>query len=96
MYKKYVEHIQSKPPHHRRQHAMQVAGTLTVLAFVIWIGTLGMRFGTPPQGSQDPGSVQADTDAQQTQLAGADASGDTSQSGLEVVGTSTDSTYSNY
>ncbi len=92
MYKKYVKHVQAKTPHHRRQHAVQMAGVFTALAFVVWVTTLGVRFGTTVNTGQvatgDQGNVQ------QTQLAGAAASGDTSQAGIEVVGTST--TFSNY
>ena len=40
----------SKSPHERRQHALQVAGGVTALAMLVWLGTLGMRFAsTPPQ-----------------------------------------------
>jgi len=41
--KKYFKHIQNKPPHERRQHAVQVAGVCTALVFVVWVTTLGMR-----------------------------------------------------
>ncbi len=89
MIKRYMEHMQTKHPHHRRQHALQVAGVFTALAFVVWITTLGLRFGGVP------GAVasQNGSDDQQTQLAGAGATSDTSQTGLQVVATST---YSNY
>ena len=93
MYKKYMQHVQAKTPHHRRQHAVQVAGLFTALAFVVWITTLSFRFGPTPSSGQVAGG--ANTDAQQTQLAGAASSGDTSQSGIEVVGTTT-SDFSNY
>ncbi|OGC88316.1 hypothetical protein A2419_00435 [Candidatus Adlerbacteria bacterium RIFOXYC1_FULL_48_26] len=89
MYNKYVKHVQAKAPHHRRQHAVQFAGLFTALAFVVWVTTLGVRFGT----SVNSGQV-ANND-QQTQLAGAGAVGDTSQTGIEVVGTTT-TTFSNY
>ena len=42
--------MQSKTPHERRTHAMQVAGGVTALALLVWLGTLGIRFdSTPPQ-----------------------------------------------
>ncbi len=93
--KKYFDHIKSKKPHHRRQHAAQVAGVLTAVAFVVWITTLSFRFaGTAPvAAAPDDGSG-----IQQTQLAGVDASdgSDSSAPGVEVVGTSTDDQFSNY
>jgi uncharacterized protein (DUF1684 family) len=48
MIKKYLAHIQSKPTHERRQHAMQLATGLTALALVIWVTTLGVRFAMTP------------------------------------------------
>ena len=45
--KKYIQHIQSKAPHERRMHAMQVAGALTAVVFVVWITTLGYRLASP-------------------------------------------------
>lgn len=44
--KRYFEHMHSKDPHERRQHAMQVAGVLTAAVFVVWVTTLGMRLGS--------------------------------------------------
>lgn len=92
--KKYFDHVKSKTPHHRRQHAAQVAGVLTAFAFVVWITTLGFRFaGTAPVAAA-PSDLSG---AGQTQLAGV-AGSDTSvnQSGVEVVGTSTNTGFSNY
>ncbi|HEV7449633.1 MAG TPA: hypothetical protein VGP13_03810 [Candidatus Paceibacterota bacterium] len=43
--KKYVDHIIAKEPHERRRHAMQLAGILTAMVFVVWITTLGLRIG---------------------------------------------------
>ncbi len=34
---------EQKSPHERRQFALQVAGTLTALIFVVWVSTLGVR-----------------------------------------------------
>jgi hypothetical protein len=96
--RRYIEHIKAKEPHHRRQHAVQVAGVLTAVAFVVWITTLPLRFGGTGAVAQTGGE---NADTQQTQLAGAgaaDTSTDgTNDSGLQVVGTSTDgSAFSNY
>ena len=44
--KRYIEHMQTKDPHQRRTHAMQVAGALTAVVFVVWITTLGFRLTT--------------------------------------------------
>lgn len=41
--KKYFDHIQSKEPHERRAHAMQIAGVVTAMVFAVWITTLGYR-----------------------------------------------------
>ena len=95
MIKRYFRHIQSKPTHHRRQHAVQVAGILTAVAFVVWITTLPLRFG-------GMGTVAGaeNQDAQQTQLAGVgsvDSTNTSDDSGVQVVGTSSEnSAFSNY
>ncbi len=47
--KKYLAHIQSKPAHERRQHAMQLATGLTAFAMVVWVTTLGVRFALTPE-----------------------------------------------
>jgi len=39
--------MHSREPHERRQHAMQVAGTVTALVFVVWLTTLPMRLSGP-------------------------------------------------
>jgi hypothetical protein len=44
--KQYLDHIKSKEPHERRQHAMQLAGAVTAAVFLVWITTLGMRLGS--------------------------------------------------
>jgi hypothetical protein len=48
MIKKYLNHIHSKPPHERRQHAMQLAAGVTALALIVWVTTLGVRFALTP------------------------------------------------
>lgn len=82
--------MHSKSTHHRRQHAVQVAGVFTALAFVVWVTTLGVRFGTVQQSTDGVTVMSAD----QTQLAGVGATRDTSDTGLEVVSTSTE--FSNF
>lgn len=77
MIKKYFNHIRSKTPHRKRQHAAQVAGVFTVLAFVVWITTLGMRFGGAPAAPQMQNPFDTSTSPDQTQVAGAAASADT-------------------
>ncbi|HWB34131.1 MAG TPA: hypothetical protein VG753_02340 [Candidatus Paceibacterota bacterium] len=42
--KAYIQKLQDeKTPHERRQLALQVAGVVTALLFVGWLGTLGVR-----------------------------------------------------
>jgi hypothetical protein len=42
--RRYIEHIKNtREPHQRRTHAMQVAGLLTGTLFAVWLGTLGYR-----------------------------------------------------
>ncbi len=43
--KKYYDNVMQKEPHHRRQHAMQIAGVVTAAVFAVWITTLGLRLG---------------------------------------------------
>jgi hypothetical protein len=90
MVKKYLNHMNTKSTHERRQHALQVATIVTALVFVGWLGTLGLRLGnfstTVASGSDQ---------AQQTQLAGViNGAGMTSNTPntLQVV----NSTSSNY
>ncbi|HEY4501832.1 MAG TPA: hypothetical protein VJJ20_02100 [Candidatus Paceibacterota bacterium] len=61
--KKYFDHIKTKEPHHRRQHAMQIAGVITAMVFAVWITTLGLRLGSSAQVAGD--------DANQTSLSAA-------------------------
>lgn len=62
--KKYFDHIKTKEPHDRRQHAMQIAGVVTAMVFAVWITTLGFRLTT--------GNAQlAGDDANQTSLTAA-------------------------
>lgn len=41
--------MHTKEPHERRQHAMRVAGVITGSIFVLWVATLGVRFGNTPE-----------------------------------------------
>lgn len=86
MIKTYLKHILSKEPHHRRQHAVQVAGVLTALAFVVWVTTLPLRFAGTGTVAGDP----LNGSDNQTMLAGAAGRDYANQMGVEVVGTSTD------
>jgi hypothetical protein len=54
--KRYFDHIQTKEPHERRQHAMRLAGAVTAAVFAVWITTLGLRLGGSGQLAQDDGT----------------------------------------
>jgi hypothetical protein len=78
--KKYLDHIMQKEPHHRRQHAMQIAGVITAMVFGVWITTLGLRLGGTPNVAQD--------DSNQTSLSAATAASEaTGQNQLYVAST---------
>jgi hypothetical protein len=51
--RRYIEHVQNKEPHERRAHALRIAGTLTALVFVGWLGTLGLRLANSPVASEE-------------------------------------------
>lgn len=54
MIKRYIAHIkETRDPHERRQHAMQVAGVLTAALFAVWVGTLGVRLSSPAVIAED-------------------------------------------
>ena len=60
--KNYWKHINDKPSHERRQHAMQLATGLTAFAVLVWVTTLGVRFAmTPAQVAQSNGNDVAQT-----------------------------------
>ncbi len=45
--RRYIEHIRNtRTPHERRQHALQIAGVFTAVLFVGWLATLSLRIGT--------------------------------------------------
>lgn len=53
--RRYIEHIkETREPHQRRQHAMQVAGLLTGTLFAVWLGTLGYRLTAESEIAQSP------------------------------------------
>ena len=87
MTNKYLDHMQSKPTHERRQHAMRVAGVLTALVFVGWVTTLGVRLG-----GTSAGSVQvAGTDNVGQTAAALNSGYDAAQGGNQlIVSTTTD------
>ncbi|HVU80294.1 MAG TPA: hypothetical protein VHD37_02940 [Candidatus Paceibacterota bacterium] len=52
--KAYIEKLRAeRTPHERRQISMQVAGLMTALLFVGWLGTLGVRLASTPVAHQD-------------------------------------------
>ncbi len=77
--KKYLQHMQTKSPHERRQHATQIAGVCTALVFVVWVTTLGVRMSSTSTVVQNQ-----DGSLQQTQLANA-GSAQTRGNTLEVA-----------
>lgn len=79
---KYLEHIKSKTPHERRQHATQIAGVAVAGIFLVWVTTLGVRLAVPAGQGGISGSDN------QTQLAGASAYG--SDLNVLEVATTTD------
>jgi hypothetical protein len=48
--KRFIAHMHTKSTHDRRTHAMQIAGALTAIVFVVWVTTLGIRIATPSGG----------------------------------------------
>jgi hypothetical protein len=51
--KNYIAHIKTKPPHERRQHAMQLSAGIIAVVFVVWISTIGLRFASTPAQTAD-------------------------------------------
>jgi hypothetical protein len=81
--KKYFDHINSKEPHERRQHAMRIAGVFTAMVFMVWITTLGFRL----TGGQDQ---VAQDDSNQTSLTAAAVQNGYSGPNQLYVATTTD------
>lgn len=90
----YLEHIKNtKEPHERRQHAMRVAGGVTLAVFALWLGTLGFRLAGPGAApvAQSDGTQTTNADTSSLPAAAAAARQDNAAH-LEV---STTSVYSN-
>jgi len=83
--KRYIQHIQSQPPHYRRQHAAKIATAVTAVIFVGWLATLGVRVGTGTMANT--GGV-----SQETQFANA-ISGVGTQTTNNTLEVSTTTTY---
>jgi hypothetical protein len=49
--KRYIQELKNRPTHDRRLFALRIAGAVTAIIFVGWIGTLGLRVGN--QGAGD-------------------------------------------
>ncbi len=64
MFKRYLQHVHSRTPHERRQHAIQIACVVMALIALIWITTLGIRLN-----SQSGTNQISETTDNQTQLA---------------------------
>jgi hypothetical protein len=41
--KRYIENMHKREPHERRAHALRVASAVTMVVFVGWLATLGLR-----------------------------------------------------
>jgi hypothetical protein len=58
----FVERLKAeKSPHERRQLALQVAGGVTALLFVVWVSTLGVRLAQSGASAQQAASNTAAT-----------------------------------
>ncbi len=91
--RRYIEHIKNtRTPHERRTHALQIAGIITAAIFVTWAGTLSWRFANLAPVAQDDGT-QTSLSSGQTSLTASAAAAQVQQGAhLEV---STTSVYSN-
>ena len=55
--RRYIEHIrETRAPHERRGHAVQVSGIITAAIFAVWVGTLGLRLASSEDMAQAPDS----------------------------------------
>lgn len=64
--KQYWHELKSRPTHDRRLFAMRMAGAITAIVFVGWIGTLGLRVG--PSAPDVAAADSSQTAAAQTSL----------------------------
>jgi hypothetical protein len=85
--KNYIQHIQAKPAHERRQISMQIAVVITAVIFVVWVSTLGVRLA----GSISSGAVAQNTNAASLVAATAAAGSDIQNQFNEVQPTTDDS-----
>jgi len=57
MIKSYLTHMHQKPTHERRAHAFQVAASITGVAVVVWVTTLGLRYASTPAQMASSGDI---------------------------------------
>jgi hypothetical protein len=58
--RRFIEHIKdTRAPHERRLHAMQISGVITAALFVVWAGTLGLRLASPGGGQSADTTLSA-------------------------------------
>ena len=62
MLQRYLDHMQHKTPHERRQHSMRVAGVFVAVIFIGWVGTFGLS-GAGRGGAQVAGGDGSDQSA---------------------------------
>ncbi len=87
--KNYIEHIKNtRTPHERRTHALQIAGVLTAAVFVVWLGTLSLRLGLNNDTVAAEESNQTTLPGQSSLSASAAAATQNNQAHLEVSTTS--------
>lgn len=72
---RYFDHMHTRSPHERRQHALRVAGVFTALIFAGWVTTFGLsNMGDNSQivqssdGAQNAAAVVASSPYAQNQL----------------------------
>lgn len=83
--KRFIAHMHTKSTHDRRTHAMQIAGAITAVMFVVWVTTLGIRIAAPSGGES---TLHAS--GEQTSLTAAAAqANNNNEARLEVATTST-------
>jgi uncharacterized membrane protein (DUF441 family) len=89
--RRYIEHIKNtRTPHERRQHAMQISGVLTAGLLVVWLGTLGVRL------AGSDGNVFANASLEQGDVSLTAAAAASSNNTDPILQVSTTSVYSNY
>lgn len=87
--KRYINHIkETREPHERRQHALQISGVAIAAVFVVWMGTLGVRFAAPLTVATSDGVEVVNPEADTSLQAAAAASKNNKGAHLEVSTTS--------